>query len=198
MARNPFLHDGGGYTGVKDADTDLGIDDIGEQVDGQALEGIEADNEHSQHHHADADGVVNGPVGDAVDDASILIRQCVHTSFQRSCHSRALCSIFSLVWLISILKCMRLSSEEISRIKSIIFSVDTKADIFLYGSRVDDAKRGGDIDLLVISDLIDFNNKLDIAGELFEGLGEQKVDLLVERDFSKAFTRHIKETAIKL
>jgi len=93
---------------------------------------------------------------------------------------------------------MRLTTIEISDIKMIIQQIDEKADIYLYGSRIDDAKRGGDIDLLVISDAIDFNKKLEIAGNLFEALGEQKVDLLIESNFSKPFVSHIKNTAIKL
>jgi predicted nucleotidyltransferase len=59
---------------------------------------------------------------------------------------------------------MRLTEIEISSIKNIILSVDNHADIYLYGSRVDDAKRGGDIDILVISKSIDFNDKLEISG----------------------------------
>lgn len=93
---------------------------------------------------------------------------------------------------------MRLTPSEVACIKNIIHAVDAQSDVYLYGSRVDDEKRGGDIDLLVISNKIDFNAKLEIMSQLYCELGEQKIDLLIERDFSKAFTSHIKETALKL
>ena len=49
---------------------------------------------------------------------------------------------------------MRLEKDEIASIRSVIKLLDSKAKIFLYGSRVDDSKRGGDIDLLVVSESI--------------------------------------------
>ncbi|VAW54635.1 hypothetical protein MNBD_GAMMA07-2727 [hydrothermal vent metagenome] len=93
---------------------------------------------------------------------------------------------------------MRLTKSEIASIKHIVLAIDENAKIYLYGSRVDDTKRGGDIDLLVISEKMNFSHKLDISGKLFEALDEQKVDLLIEKDFNKPFTAHIKETAITL
>lgn len=73
---------------------------------------------------------------------------------------------------------MRLQPKEIAAIKDIILAVDPDAEIFLYGSRVDDIKSGGDIDLLVMSQVIDFNKKLAVSARLFEALDEQKVDLM--------------------
>lgn len=42
---------------------------------------------------------------------------------------------------------MRLTKQEVQIIKSAILQVDPEARIFLFGSRVDDQKKGGDIDL---------------------------------------------------
>ena len=45
---------------------------------------------------------------------------------------------------------MRLSKNQVAIIKSIIFkSTNSNSQIYLFGSRLDDKKRGGDIDLLI-------------------------------------------------
>jgi uncharacterized protein len=83
---------------------------------------------------------------------------------------------------------MRLSNEEIKVIKSVIEEFDPKAEVKLYGSRVDDAKKGGDIDLLIISNKITFSEKLSILIKLKENIGDQKIDLLIY-DPDKTFHR---------
>ena len=40
---------------------------------------------------------------------------------------------------------MRLTKEEISTLKSALHEMDNGAKIFLFGSRVDDMKKGGDM-----------------------------------------------------
>ena len=81
---------------------------------------------------------------------------------------------------------MRLSQFEIESIKSIGHKVfGTKTKVYLFGSRVDDEKKGGDIDLLIkISDqkIIEsvFNAKIKFLVQLKEKIGEQKIDVLLD------------------
>lgn len=77
---------------------------------------------------------------------------------------------------------MRLKEEEILKIKEnakIFFDDDAK--LYLFGSRVDDNKKGGDIDLyieIMIKDKI-VERKIKLLGKLQQLLGEQKIDIVV-------------------
>lgn len=84
---------------------------------------------------------------------------------------------------------MRLSEQERQTIVNAVVCRDPAAEIYLFGSRVDDAARGGDIDLLVLSGKIGFSSKLDILVDLFKQLGDRKLDLVVEANRAKPFTR---------
>ena len=45
---------------------------------------------------------------------------------------------------------MRLTQEEIKKIKEVIFKIFGKSRIYVFGSRTDDKAKGGDIDIFVI------------------------------------------------
>ena len=52
----------------------------------------------------------------------------------------------------------------------------------LFGSRVDDARRGGDIDLYIESELSPqeaFQRETRLAADLYRALGERKIDMVV-------------------
>ncbi len=57
------------------------------------------------------------------------------------------------------------------------------ASVWLFGSRVDDCKRGGDIDLLIETDQNDINvlmrAEITFLSRLMLRLGEQKIDVLL-------------------
>jgi predicted nucleotidyltransferase len=80
---------------------------------------------------------------------------------------------------------MRLTLKQREVIVSTLETIFGKnSKIYLFGSRVDNTKRGGDIDLLVITEeslsseeLI--RRKLKALAELYKKLGERKIDLLV-------------------
>jgi predicted nucleotidyltransferase len=51
----------------------------------------------------------------------------------------------------------------------------------LYGSRADDSKKGGDIDLLILTEgSHDRSIQYKIMASLYKALGERKIDLLIE------------------
>lgn len=86
---------------------------------------------------------------------------------------------------------MRLTEKEISAIKNNILLFDHEAKIYLFGSRVNDLEKGGDIDILVISDKIGFNEKVKIRTGIFKEIEEQKLDLVVKKDFNDVFVQMI-------
>lgn len=84
---------------------------------------------------------------------------------------------------------MRLSKTEIEVIRQTIRCLDDQAGIYLFGSRADDAKRGGDIDLLILSEKLSESDRGTIRLRLHEKLGEQKIDIVIARDLSAPFVR---------
>ncbi len=74
---------------------------------------------------------------------------------------------------------MRLTKFEAEAIRTIVKENIRDADVYLFGSRVDDKKKGGDIDLLIISDDdVTLRMRRKIYLELEDELGEQKIDIV--------------------
>ena len=84
---------------------------------------------------------------------------------------------------------MRLTENETSVIREAVHALDPEAKIYLYGSRADDTKRGGDIDLLIMSQALTRSAEGRIRWRIWEQLGEQKIDILVARDTADPFVR---------
>lgn len=84
---------------------------------------------------------------------------------------------------------MRLAKFEIDAIKQSVLGLDPKAKIFLFGSRADDAKKGGDIDLLILSSRLSPADKFKIKVSLFKRLEEQKIDITIAADTQRPFVR---------
>jgi predicted nucleotidyltransferase len=94
---------------------------------------------------------------------------------------------------------VRLSTEEIEAIKRIIKQYDEDAQVFLFGSRTDPEKKGGDIDLIVISQKIDDVLRRKIKVDLLLALGDRKIDLIVtDNPYKDLFTKIMIESGIKL
>ncbi len=89
---------------------------------------------------------------------------------------------------------MRLSSKEKEIIKKQIEIVFGDAVIYLFGSRVDDSKKGGDIDLYIVPKISDnlFKKKMKIKAML-EDILYKPVDIIV----AKNKERLIEQEALK-
>ena len=81
---------------------------------------------------------------------------------------------------------MRLTQEEIKKIKEVIFKIFGKSRIYVFGSRTDDKAKGGDIDIFVIPENREdlFKKKLKASVEL-EGIFYLPVDIVVHYDFNR-------------
>jgi len=71
---------------------------------------------------------------------------------------------------------MRLDSIERTALKQAL--IDIEGEVYLFGSRVDNSKRGGDIDLLVFSEKDPFELSREIAIKFFMKC-EEKLDVVV-------------------
>lgn len=79
---------------------------------------------------------------------------------------------------------MRLSSEQIEAIKQTAKAVlGADSRVILFGSRTDDAKKGGDIDLLFETDHC-VDNRATTIGALYVALirklGDRKIDIILK------------------
>ncbi len=93
---------------------------------------------------------------------------------------------------------MRLKDVEQTAIVSTVKQLDSNAGVYLFGSRVDDTKKGGDIDLLVMSDRLTSDDKRTIKMRLYELIGEQKIDIVLAADDSDPFVKLALATGVKL
>jgi predicted nucleotidyltransferase len=95
---------------------------------------------------------------------------------------------------------MRLSTEKIENLKESITTILPNSKIYLFGSRVDDFKKGGDIDILIVANRrLDFREKAKIERNFFEKFGEQKLDLIsFEYNTNNAFKSVALQEAIRL
>lgn len=78
-----------------------------------------------------------------------------------------------------IVRTMRLRENEAEAIREEVARLDPAARVWLFGSRVDDGARGGDIDLLVRSDRIGFADKVLLKVRVLGRIGAQQLDLVV-------------------
>ena len=94
---------------------------------------------------------------------------------------------------------MRLSKDEVKILKNTLNTLNSDAKLYLFGSRLYDNKKGGDIDLLIVSKT--FTKKLlrKLRVEFFKYFGEQKLDIIVDDgSFSNPFHKIAYQKAIQL
>ena len=93
---------------------------------------------------------------------------------------------------------MRLSTFERSSIKEIVKKFDPEAQIFLFGSRVDDSTKGGDIDLLLITKRNSFIDKLKLKVQIKEKIGDQRIDIILTPKVEDSFSHLIYSQAVSI
>ena len=88
---------------------------------------------------------------------------------------------------------MRLKEKEIQNIKEVVNTIFQNATIYLFGSRLDPDKKGGDIDLFIIpKEKSSLENKLKLSAKLKRIL-HKPVDIVLHKDFN----RDIEKEALK-
>lgn len=96
---------------------------------------------------------------------------------------------------------MRLSKFEINSIKQAFLEIFEDGEIYLFGSRVDDSKRGGDIDLyLCPSKKFDDERirRSNFLIKLDEYIGEQKIDAIMAKDKNRLIEQEALRTGVVL
>lgn len=74
---------------------------------------------------------------------------------------------------------MRVPKEQLDFLKRQILSRAKSAKVYLFGSRTDDGQKGGDVDILILSNRkLSLTDKTRIKYAFFEKYGEQKLDLV--------------------
>ena len=98
---------------------------------------------------------------------------------------------------------MRLTKEQIYFIQSsanLVFGEGV--GVFLFGSRVDDKLKGGDIDLLIKADedKMNIRNKALFLVDLKKKIGNQKIDVVFDKESKKdePFLKSVKLSSLQL
>lgn len=96
---------------------------------------------------------------------------------------------------------MRLENFEIEKIKSSALNIFGKdVHVTLFGSRVDDLSKGGDIDLYIQSSIKNnaIENKIKFLIDLKSEIGDQKIDVILAKDSSRLIEQEALTKGIKL
>ena len=80
---------------------------------------------------------------------------------------------------------MRLSEKEISIIRDTVFDIFGSAQIYLFGSRLDESKKGGDIDLFIISNEHNLLEKKIKALAKLKRILHKPIDIVLHKDFDR-------------
>jgi predicted nucleotidyltransferase len=93
---------------------------------------------------------------------------------------------------------MRITDCERDTLVTSIRRWDPDAGVWLFGSRLDDLKKGGDIDIAILSRRIRVAERMRIRRAIVDRVGERKIDLIVSPDGADPFFRMALETGIRL
>ena len=93
---------------------------------------------------------------------------------------------------------MRLLENEKSAIKDSFDSTFLPEDkLYIFGSRIDETKKGGDIDLFIklskeLPEIEKLNKKIEFLNKIYTKIGEQKIDII----FSSLQVKSIEKEAL--
>ena len=96
---------------------------------------------------------------------------------------------------------MRLEKRIINKLKKAVYSSFGDVNIYLFGSRTDDEKKGGDIDIAIDANLsrVDFRkNKAKFIANLIKDNFELKVDVVSYNTEDKLLYDNLRNTALKI
>ena len=95
---------------------------------------------------------------------------------------------------------MRITEHEKKAIIDAVKNIDPEARLWLFGSRADDNKKGGDIDIAIFSGKIknDVMQEIKVRRLICNKIGEQKIDIVTSSDGKEAFFRLAVEEGIEL
>jgi len=86
---------------------------------------------------------------------------------------------------------MRITEHQKNTIIEAVKNTDPAAQVWLFGSRTDDAKKGGDIDIAILSEKVnqDAMQKTQVRRYICSRIGEQKIDIVTSSEGKEAFFR---------
>ncbi len=95
---------------------------------------------------------------------------------------------------------MRLSNYEIKSIIETFRDIFSDGKIYLFGSRVDDNQKGGDIDLFLdIDDTSNlFEKKIEFLTKVQNKIGEQKIDVIFKIDNARTIEQDVNKQKVEL
>ena len=89
---------------------------------------------------------------------------------------------------------MRLKAKEIDSIKKVVNQFFKDSQIYIYGSQLDDSKRGGDIDIYIVpkdrKKLLQKESKIKF---LLQNMLYKPIDILIHRDFARDIEKEAKK-----
>ena len=95
---------------------------------------------------------------------------------------------------------MRLTLYERETIRKVADEVFGNCEVFLFGSRVDNSKLGGDIDLYIkVTNKVNlFKKKIKFLAKLVMELEEQKIDIIFDENPNRPIEKEAKKWGIKI
>ena len=95
---------------------------------------------------------------------------------------------------------MRLTDYEIESIKKVFEESFGNGQIYLFGSRVDDTQKGGDIDLYIQTEDKDdlMIKKIRFLARLKEKIGDQKIDVVMSKNKTRVIEKEAMIKGIEL